>query len=485
MAKAPSRSNRTCVQAQTSIVGKSDSPVSVPLGDKKAEGPIPIRLLGTGESALHPKKQTSGDFARKKVERGVARNLSASSFEVGETMASFRLPSISLLLQCEEPKAFSEEELRKQAKVLEDKYREFGASGKVIQINPGPIVTTFEFRPEAGVKYSFVIGLAENLSDAIGVENIFIERIAGKSTVGIQIPNHERETVYLRDVLESDPFRNSQSRLTLGMGKDSSGGIVTADLASSLGLLIAGAPGSGKATTIRAMILSLLFRSTPNRVRLILVDPTRVNLCAFEGLPHLLTPIVTEPKVAAKALANAVREMERRLKLLASKNVRNIEKYNKLFDVRTGLRASVPSGEQGFPYIVIIIDELADLMAIDPAKVEESITTLAQMGRAVGIHLILATERSNPDVITGLIKANFPSRISFRQATKADSRAVLDANGAEALLGGGDMLFLPVGASRFIRLHAPCVSEKEVAAVVDYWKAQGTSDYAEGFVDSH
>jgi len=353
-----------------------------------------------------------------------------------------------------------------------------------VQINPGPMVTTYEFKPEAGVKYSRVTGLADDLCLAMRAESILIERMPGKSTVGIQVPNHERETIHLRDVLESETFAKAKSRLTLAMGKDINGRIVTADLNAMPHVLIAGSTGSGKSVAINAMIMSLLFRTTPSQVRLILVDPKRVELGMYEGIPHLFTPIITEPKLAANALRNAVREMERRLKLLASRSVRNIDQYNKLFE---GVMPSLfddGETEEPLPYIVIIIDELADLMMLDKANVEESITRLAQMARAVGIHLILATQRPSVDVITGLIKANVPTRISFRLATKVDSRTILDTNGAEALLGRGDMLFLPPGTSRLMRLHAPYVSEKETAAVVAFWKEQGQAEYVEGFLES-
>ena len=306
----------------------------------------------------------------------------------------------------------------------------------------------------------------------------------GKSTVGIQVPNHDRETIHLRDVLESEIFAKAKGRLNIAMGKDINGRIVPADLATMPHLLIAGSTGSGKSVAINAMIMSLLFRTTPAQVRLILVDPKRVELGMYEGIPHLLTPIITEPKLAANALRNAVREMERRLKLLASRAVRNIDQYNKLFEGTMPSLFEDEQDNQPLPFIVIIIDELADLMMLDRANVEESITRLAQMARAVGIHLILATQRPSVDVITGLIKANVPTRISFRLATKVDSRTILDTNGAEALLGRGDMLFLPPGTSRLMRLHAPYVSEKETAAVVDFWKAQAEAEYVQGFLEA-
>ena len=401
-----------------------------------------------------------------------------------KNVSGFKLPSSTLLSAGEGPQTVREDALREEAKVLVEKCAEFDVRGQVVQINPGPMVTTFEFKPEAGVKYSRVTGLADDLCLAMRAESILIERMPGKSTVGIQVPNHERETIHLRDVIESETFVRARSRLTISMGKDINGRIVTADLASMPHILIAGSTGSGKSVAINAMIMSLLYRTTPNQVRLILVDPKRVELGMYEGIPHLFTPIITEPKLAANALRNAVREMERRLKLLASRSVRNIDQYNKLFEGAMPSLFDEGEQEQPLPYIVIIIDELADLMMLDRANVEESVTRLAQMSRAVGIHLILATQRPSVDVITGLIKANIPTRISFRLATKVDSRTILDTNGAEALLGRGDMLFLPPGTSRLMRLHAPYVSEKETAAVVDFWKEQGQAEYVEGFLES-
>jgi S-DNA-T family DNA segregation ATPase FtsK/SpoIIIE len=401
-----------------------------------------------------------------------------------KNVSGFKLPPSTLLNAGEGPQKVREDELREEAKVLVEKCAEFDVRGQVVQINPGPMVTTYEFKPEAGVKYSRVTGLADDLCLAMRAESILIERMPGKSTVGIQVPNHERETIHLRDVLESETFARAKSRLTLAMGKDINGRIVTADLNAMPHVLIAGSTGSGKSVAINAMIMSLLFRTTPAQVRLILVDPKRVELGMYEGIPHLFTPIITEPKAAANALRNAVREMERRLKLLASRSVRNIDQYNKLFEGTMPSLFDEGESEEPLPYIVIIIDELADLMMLDRANVEESITRLAQMARAVGIHLVLATQRPSVDVITGLIKANIPTRISFRLATKVDSRTILDTNGAEALLGRGDMLFLPPGTSRLMRLHAPYVSEKETAAVVGFWKEQGEAEYVEGFLES-
>jgi len=397
----------------------------------------------------------------------------------------FKLPPSSLLQRAEGQQAVDADELKLTAQVLTAKYAEFEVHGQVTQINPGPVVTTFEFKPEAGIKYSRITGLTDDLCLALKAESILIERMAGKSTVGIQVPNREREIIWLRESIESAEFLGSKSKLTVALGKDINGRIVTADLAGMPHLLIAGSTGAGKSVAINAMIMSILYKSTPEEVRLILVDPKRLELGNYEGVPHLYTPIITEPKLAANALRNAVREMERRLKLLAAQGVRNIAQYNKRFDDgHTPSLFGDSAEESPLPYIVIIIDELADLMMLDAGNVEESVTRLAQMARAVGIHLVLATQRPSVDVITGLIKANFPSRISFRVATKVDSRTILDANGAEALLGKGDMLYLPSGSARVHRLHAPFVTEKEIAAVVEFWRAQGLAEYQEQFLQT-
>ena len=401
-----------------------------------------------------------------------------------KVQGGYKLPPSSLLNRADDHAAIDEHELKQLAQVLTEKTAEFDVRGAITQINPGPVVTTFEFKPEAGIKYSRVTGLSDDLCLALKAESILIERMAGKSTVGIQVPNAQRETIWLREVVESPEFTHTKSKLTLSLGKDINGRIVTAELSTMPHLLIAGSTGSGKSVAINAFIMSVLYKATPDQVRLILVDPKRLELGNYEGVPHLYVPIITEPKLAANALRNAVREMERRLKVLAAKGVRNIDSYNKLFDETPSLFEGENEDEKPLPYIVIIIDELADLMMLDQSNVEESITRLAQMARAVGIHLILATQRPSVDVITGLIKANFPARMSFRVATKIDSRTILDANGAEALLGRGDMLYLPSGSARVHRVHAPFVTEKEIAAVVEFWKAQSLAQYDERFLQA-
>jgi S-DNA-T family DNA segregation ATPase FtsK/SpoIIIE len=309
-------------------------------------------------------------------------------------------------------------------------------------------------------------------------------------TVGIEVPNSKREVISLRAVIESEEFENSPSRLTISMGKDISGRIKVASLETMPHALIAGSTGSGKSVMINSLIMSILYKSTPDEVRMIMVDPKRVELGIYEGIPHLLTPVITDPRKATNALKNAVLEMERRLRLLAEVGARNIDQYNKkIRNLRNEPRSLFEDDDQPekeelkpLPYILILIDELADLMMLEGRNVEESVTRLAQMARAVGMHLVLATQRPSVDVITGLIKANFPSRISFRVATRVDSRTVLDVMGAEHLLGKGDMLFLPPGSSRLIRVHGAFVTETEINRVVDFWKEQATPEYDQSFL---
>ena len=360
------------------------------------------------------------------------------------------------------------------ARLLEEKCREFAVEGQVAQIHPGPVVTTFEFKPEAGVKYSKVTGLSDDLCLAMQAESVLIDRIPGKSTVGIQIPNPNREAISLRELLESDAYQRSQSKLTLTLGKTIHGEPYVTDLATMPHLLIAGSTGTGKSVGLNSMLTSLLYRATPDEVRFIMIDPKRLELGMYEEIPHLLSPVVVDPKKAANALRWAVREMEERYKTLAAEGVRNIEQYNR--NVRNIIAERGSADEEApklLPFIVVVIDELADLMMVASNEVEESICRLAQMARAVGIHLILATQRPSVDVITGLIKANLPSRISFRVSSKIDSRTILDGNGAEQLLGKGDMLFLPPASSRAIRLHGPYISEQESARLASFLRKQG------------
>ena len=401
---------------------------------------------------------------------------------------AFRLPPTELLQEPPGRSSFDTLELKETAARIKAKFEEFNVRGSVVQINPGPVVTTFEYKPEAGIKYTRITTLTEDLCLGLQAESILIERIPGKPTVGIEVPNSKREVISLRQILESEEFRGSASPLTVSLGKDINGRIKVAALDSMPHLLIAGSTGAGKSVMLNSLIMSVLYKATPDQVRMILVDPKRLEFGLYDGVPHLLTPVITDPKKATNALRNAVLEMERRLKLLASQGVRNIEQYNRKVRQLQAQPRSLFEEEAGeeepeqIPYVLILIDELADLMMLERANVEESVTRLAQMARAVGMHLVLATQRPSVDVITGLIKANFPSRISFRVATRVDSRTVLDVMGAEHLLGKGDMLFLPPGSSRLVRVHGPYVSEAETNDVVQFWKDQAAPDYDQTFL---
>jgi S-DNA-T family DNA segregation ATPase FtsK/SpoIIIE len=367
-----------------------------------------------------------------------------------------------------------------KAKTLAAKSGEFGVLGNVVEIHPGPVVTTYEFKPDAGIKYSKIVGLADDLALALEAESIRIDRMSGRGTVGIEIPNEARETISLRNIVESDTFKRAPGRLTLALGKTVSGDVMVTDLATMPHLLIAGATGTGKSVGLNCMIASILFKSRPSEVRMILIDPKRLELGVYEDIPHLLAPVVTDAKIAANVLKWAVGEMEKRIRKLASEGVRNIEQFNNIIRAERGSGRGEDDEElQPLHYIVIIIDELADLMMVSSHEVEESITRLAQMARAVGIHLILATQRPSVDVLTGLIKANFPSRISFRVAARVDSRTILDSIGAEHLLGKGDMLFLPPGSARLTRIHGAYVSEQEIARLTSYLRKTGRPSYDE------
>ncbi len=401
----------------------------------------------------------------------------------------YRLPSTELLNEIPGRNAYDSIELKEIAGRIKAKFEEFSVHGSVVQINPGPVVTTFEFKPEAGIKYSRITTLTEDLCLGLQAESILIERIPGKPTVGIEVPNTRRELISLRQILESEEFVDSTSRLTVSLGKDINGRIKVSTLETMPHLLIAGSTGAGKSVMLNSMIMSVLYKATPDEVRMILVDPKRLEMGLYEGVPHLLTPVITDPKKATNALRNAVFEMERRLKLLAGQGVRNIDQYNRKVRQLQGQPRSlfedddvIPEDLTPLPYILIVIDELADLMMVERGNVEEAVTRLAQMARAVGMHLVLATQRPSVDVITGLIKANFPSRISFRVATRVDSRTVLDVMGAEHLLGKGDMLFLPPGSSRLIRVHGAFVTEAEINKVVEFWKVQARPDYDQTFL---
>jgi DNA segregation ATPase FtsK/SpoIIIE, S-DNA-T family len=404
----------------------------------------------------------------------------------------YKLPPTGILNEPQARNVFDSQELRDTASRIKERFEEFGVLGNVVQINPGPVVTTFEFKPEAGIKYSKITNLTEDLCLGLQAESILIERIPGKPTIGIEVPNKNSEVIALREILEGEDFQNASSRLAMSLGKDINGRIKIFTLDTMPHLLVAGSTGSGKSVMLNSMIMSVLYKSTPDEVRMIMIDPKRVELGIYEDIPHLLTPVITDPKKASNALRNAVLEMERRYKLLASHGVRNIEQFNRkmrqlaneprnLFD-EDAPEAMLEEDLRPLPYILIIIDELADLMMLERNNVETSVARLAQMARAVGMHLVLATQRPSVDVITGVIKANFPARISFRVATRVDSRTILDTMGAEHLLGKGDMLFLPPASSRLHRVHGAYVGESEINTVVEFWKKQAKPEYDQSFL---
>lgn len=382
--------------------------------------------------------------------------------------STFQLPPLSFL-NPPPPGEARGEDISKNSKLLEDTFRSFGVETKVVQVNEGPVITSYELEPAPGVKVSSITSLADDISLALRTPSVrILAPVPGKAVVGIEVPNRYPRFVYLREILSSPDFQEASSKLTLSLGKDVRGNVLLSNLAEMPHLLIAGTTGSGKTVCINSLIISLLYRATPEEVKFLMIDPKRVELVSFDGIPHLMNPVVTETKKAASALKWVIEEMEERYKLLARVGARNIERYNKM-----------RQDPDPLPYIIIIIDELADLMAIAWATVEEAITRLAQLSRAVGIHLILATQRPSVDVITGVIKANFPYRLSFQVSSKVDSRTVLDMNGAERLLGKGDMLFLPAGLSKPIRAQGSLVGDQEIERVVSFLKSQGQPDYQE------
>ncbi len=421
---------------------------------------------------------------RTKVEAPAPSKLPFENKKISYT--DYSLPSVDFLNEAPPHSEQNDQELLGLATKLAEKCKEFNVMGQIKHICPGPVVTTYEFKPDPGVKYSRVVSLVDDLCLALKAESIRIDRMPGKPHVGIEVPNPRRETIYLREVLESRAFRESGSKLTVALGKTIDGLNYVADLAKMPHLLIAGTTGAGKSVGVNSLIVSILYRAQPDEVKFILIDPKRLELGLYEDIPHLAAPIIVDPKLASRSLKWAVGEMERRYRDLAGWGVRNIDGYNTEIMRRNLVQEYDDKGEpwKPLPYIVIIIDELADLMMTSGREVEESITRLAQMARAVGIHLVLATQRPSVDVITGLIKANFPSRISFRVSSKIDSRTIIDTNGAEQLLGRGDMLFLPPGTSRLIRVHGAYIDEQEIHKIVTHIKAQGPPAYDETITQS-
>ena len=414
------------------------------------------------------------------------RSVPVPKQQVFESMrfdTGIKLPSIDFLKDAEVQidAEVDHENLKFQSKLLEQKLDDFGVRGKVETVVPGPVITRFEFKPAPGVKINKVVNLADDLALALRAISIrIIAPIPGRAVIGIEVPNNRREIVVFKDIVSSQVFHQSKSKLTLGMGKDIVGNPVVANLEDMPHLLIAGATGTGKSVGLNAMICSLLYKSKPEDVKMIMVDPKRIELSVYDGIPHLISPVVTDMKKATNALFWAVREMERRYKLLSESRVRNIRQYNRKIEKEA--EEAKPEGEETtvkekLPYIVIVIDELADLMMVGSRDVEVGLTRLAQMARASGIHLIIATQRPSVDVLTGVIKANFPTRLSFQVSSKTDSRTIIDANGAETLLGNGDMLFLPPGTAKLQRIHGAYISEDELMRVIEFLKEQKPPEY--------
>ena len=383
------------------------------------------------------------------------------------------------------------------SRILEKKLADFGVEGKVVEVKPGPVITMYELEPAPGVKINKITNLSDDLALALRAPSIrIIAPIPGKAVIGIEIPNHEREPVHLKDVLDNEVFLESQFKLPIVLGEDIVGTPVITDLVKMPHLLIAGTTGSGKSVSLNAMICSILFKAPPDDVKFLMIDPKRLELSAYEGIPHLLHPVVVDPKKASQVLKWAVEEMERRYKVIVEFGVKNIEAFNRLIEKTPKEKIAklygISETEQTegiiptkLPYIVIVIDELADLMMVAQRNVEESLARIAQMARAAGIHLILATQRPSVDVITGVIKANFPTRISFQVSSKVDSRTILDQLGAENLLGAGDMLFMPPGTSKLARIHGPYVSDKEIERIVEFIKKQAKPSYDETISEYH
>ncbi len=446
------------------------------------------RPRGAGPTIIDHRAESEGTKSAKQE---------AFHFQEGGDGGAFTLPDPTAIFpKTAEVRSFDRDSLVMNSRILEKKLKDFGVSGQVATVHPGPVITMYEFEPGSGIKVNKIVGLADDLALALRALSVrVIAPLPGKSVVGIEVANQVRDTVYIRDVLDCDEFRNESSKLAIALGKDIFGNPAHADLARMPHLLVAGATGTGKSVFLNALLCSILCRATPNELKLLLVDPKLLELSIYEGIPHLLTDVVTNPKRASAALAGVVRKMEERYQMMSALGVRSIAQFNARVDKelaagnRTFRLRSKPGEEEGaeveyrrFPYIVVVIDELADLMVVSAKDVEESLQRLAQMARAAGIHLVLATQRPSVDVLTGVIKANFPARISFQVSSRTDSRTILDQNGADHLLGQGDMLFLPPGTSKLQRMHGAFVSEEEVAKLVAALREQGAPNFDEELI---
>lgn len=468
---------RPLLQAPVSPNPTPEPPVMVTIPEavsqraESAPQPPPSRPLSPEPGPVRPEPQVASESAGAVAMPKIPR--SQRGVDV--------LPSLDVLdMPGAAQRGQSPEELDVEARFLEQKLREFGVDGEVVQVLPGPVITMFEFAPAAGVKVNKIVNLQDDLALVMRALSVrVVAPIPGKAVVGIEVPHKHRETVRFHELLDSEEFRGASSKLTLALGKDILGRPVVTDLALIPHLLIAGATGSGKSVGLNSLICSLLFRATPADVKMIMIDPKMLEFSVYDGVPHLLVPVVTDPKKAAVVLRRVVEEMTRRYQLLAAKGVRSIAQYNQALEEESRY---AESAEEKLPYLVVVIDELSDLMMVSAREVEDSLMRLAQMARAAGIHLIVATQRPSVDVLTGVIKANFPARLSFQVTSKVDSRTILDMNGAETLLGRGDMLFLAPGTSKPQRVHGAYVSEAEIGRLVTEWKALAEPQYDDSFV---
>jgi S-DNA-T family DNA segregation ATPase FtsK/SpoIIIE len=478
--------------AQTARAAAQKAPVVAPvIVTRSRPEPIPVEKTG------NKKKEEKTEFVVQ------------DHFAFMSTPGKYQVPPLSLLEDPPPDEGIQTDKARDEiiasSAILEKKLLDFGIEGRVVQVLPGPVITLFEYEPAPGVKVSRIVSLTDDLSLAMRCVGLrILAPVPGKPVVGIEIPNIRRETIYFKEVMTSDEFQLSQSKLTLAIGKDITGEPAVQDLATTPHLLMAGSTGSGKSVGLNAMICSILLNATPDEVKMIMVDPKMLELSVYDGIPHLISPVVTNPKKAAAALQWAVSEMESRYKMMAERGVRNISGFNELAEklqkeydqelkkrqkANKGVKPAMAEEEDDegvlpeppakLPYIVILIDELADLMMVASKGVEDSLTRLAQMARAAGIHLIVATQRPSVDVLTGIIKANFPTRMSYKVTSRVDSRTILDAMGADKLLGKGDMLFLPPGTTKLQRLHGVMVSDAEIQRIVDFIKKQAKPHYQE------
>jgi S-DNA-T family DNA segregation ATPase FtsK/SpoIIIE len=456
--------------------------------------PFPDEPITAPEPLLRRRRRPDPDIVDHRgqaLARGEPQQ-AAFAFSEATTSGPYTLPDLDIFRRPSSgTRSYDRESLIMNSRILEKKLRDFGVHGRVVTVHPGPVITMYEFEPASGVKVNRIVSLADDLALALRALSVrIIAPLPGKSVVGIEVPNAEREVVHLREILEADSFRTRASKLTFALGKDIFGNPVEADLSKMPHLLVAGATGTGKSVFLNSLLCSILSRTTPDELKFLLIDPKLLELSVYEGIPHLIADVVTNPKRAAAALAGIVHKMEERYRMMLALGVRNILQFNERVEAERAAGGTTfrlkqkPGEEEGeelelrpLPYIVVVIDELADLMVVSARDVEESLQRLAQMARAAGIHLVLATQRPSVDVLTGVIKANFPARISFQVSSRTDSRTILDQNGAEHLLGDGDMLFLPPGTSKLQRIHGSYVSEKEVAELAAFLRSQGAPNF--------